>query len=99
MSSRGLQEIHNSLDRLEALRSLCIKHQLNIVLKGAYSAVCDSDGNVYFNSTGNPGLATAGSGDVLAGIIGALLAQGLAPSDALKLGVYLHGLAGDLCLN
>jgi len=85
----------NDFEKLEKLRSICQKHKVNVVLKGAYSAVCNQQGDVFFNPTGNPALATAGSGDVLTGIIGALLAQGLQPFEALKLGVYLHGMAGD----
>jgi len=86
----------NSFDRLEILRSFCIKYGLNIVLKGAYTVVCSPLGNCYFNPTGNPGMATGGSGDVLTGIITGLLAQGYNPTEACILGVYLHGLAGDL---
>lgn len=86
----------DDFDKLEKLKNLCVKHQLNVVLKGAHSAICDSAGQAYYNSTGNPGMATAGSGDVLTGIIGALLSQGLNPCHALRLGVYLHGHAGDL---
>ena len=71
------------------------KHGGVLVLKGAGTLVTDGT-RVYTNTTGNPGLAKGGSGDVLAGLIGALLAQGLAPFDAAMLGVYLHGLAGDL---
>lgn len=82
-------------DKLDKLKAFCKEHKLNVVLKGAYSAACDSNGVIQFNPTGNPGLATAGSGDVLTGVVSALLAQGLKPIDALKLGVYLHGLAGD----
>lgn len=82
-------------DKLHKLKAFCIEHKLNVVLKGAYSAVCDSNGVIQFNPTGNPGLATAGSGDVLTGVVSALLSQGLKPIDALKLGVYIHGLAGD----
>jgi ADP-dependent NAD(P)H-hydrate dehydratase / NAD(P)H-hydrate epimerase len=67
-----------------------------LVLKGAYNPVVLPDGSIWFNSTGNPGMATGGSGDVLTGILTALLAQGYAPKDAALLGVYLHGLAGDL---
>lgn len=87
---------NNDFEKLDLLRELCIKFKINVVLKGAHSAVCDSVGNIHFNSTGNPGMATAGSGDVLTGIIGALLAQELTSFQALRLGVYLHGLAGDL---
>ena len=85
----------NDFDKLDKLRAFCQKYKVNVVLKGANSAVCNSGGAVHFNPTGNPGMATAGSGDVLTGIVGALLAQGLIPFDALKLGVYLHGAAGD----
>jgi len=67
-----------------------------IVLKGAYTATATPEGNIFFNSSGNPGMATAGSGDVLTGIITSLLAQGQTPFHAAILGVYLHGLAGDL---
>jgi NAD(P)H-hydrate epimerase len=70
-----------------------------VVLKGARTVVCDgisNDGLVTVNPTGNPGLATAGSGDVLTGVIAALIAQGTPPADAARLGVYLHGRAGDL---
>lgn len=66
-----------------------------IVLKGAYTSVAMPDGMVYFNATGNPGMATAGSGDVLTGIILSLLAQGYQPKNAALLAVFLHGLAGD----
>ncbi|MEP0984456.1 NAD(P)H-hydrate dehydratase [Ekhidna sp.] len=92
---RLVGEWENDFEKLEKLREICLVHKLNIVLKGAFSAVCNSGGKVYFNPTGNPGLATAGSGDVLTGIVGAFLAQGLVPFDALRLAVYLHGLAGD----
>jgi hydroxyethylthiazole kinase-like uncharacterized protein yjeF len=76
--------------------SLSRKYKLIIVLKGAYTGISFPDGSYFFNITGNPGMATGGSGDVLTGIILSLLAQGLAPGDASLSGVYLHGLAGDL---
>lgn len=85
----------NDFEKLQKLVNFCKEYQVNVVLKGAYSAVCNSGGAIYFNPTGNPSMATAGSGDVLTGLVGALLAQGLAPFDALRLGVYLHGAAGD----
>lgn len=71
-------------------------HKFFIILKGHYTAVCCPDGKVYFNPTGNSGMATAGSGDVLTGIILALIAQGYSQETACRLGVYLHGLAGDI---
>lgn len=67
-----------------------------ILLKGANTAIACPDGNCYFNSTGNPGMATAGSGDVLTGILTGLLAQGYDSKEACILGAYLHGLAGDI---
>lgn len=81
--------------KLELLRSFCVQHQVIVTLKGAHTAVGLPSGEVYFNATGNPGMATGGSGDVLTGILVALLAQGYAPAEAAILGVYQHGLAGD----
>ncbi|MCB0516933.1 MAG: NAD(P)H-hydrate dehydratase [Chitinophagales bacterium] len=86
----------DSESRLEKLQNFAQRYEMIVVLKGAYSAVALPDGSVYFNSTGNPGMATAGSGDVLCGIIMGLLAQGYVPSHAAILGVYVHGLAGDI---
>jgi hydroxyethylthiazole kinase-like uncharacterized protein yjeF len=72
------------------------KYRIIIVLKGAYTSIMMPDGYCYFNSSGNPGMATAGSGDVLTGMILSLLGQGYRPDHAAILGVYLHGLAGDM---
>jgi NAD(P)H-hydrate epimerase len=69
-----------------------------VVLKGAGTIVARKDGPLHINLTGNPGMATGGTGDVLAGIIGGLLAQGLAPFDAACSGVFLHGRAGDCAM-
>jgi NAD(P)H-hydrate epimerase len=74
------------------------QYKLIVLLKGAYTSIALPDGRCYFNSTGNPGMATGGSGDVLTGIIVSLLAQGYKPSDAAIIGVYLHGLSGDLAV-
>ena len=86
----------NGYEELERTRELAQRQQIYIVVKGAYTAVCTPAGRVYFNTTGNPGMATAGSGDVLTGIILSLLAQDYKPEAASRLGVYLHGLAGDI---
>lgn len=74
------------------------RYGVYIVLKGAYTAISTPNGNVFFNSTGNPGMATGGSGDVLTGVITGLLAQHYSPLEACILGVYIHGLAGDISL-
>lgn len=86
----------NSFARLEKQIDLAVKFNCFLILKGACSSVATPDGKVYFNSTGNPGMATAGSGDVLTGIILSLLAQGYTPENASVTGVFIHGLAGDL---
>ena len=86
----------DSYERLTKARHLAEKLQGYVVLKGRYTAVCMPDGHISFNSTGNAGMATAGSGDVLTGIITGLLARGYKQREACLLGVYLHGLAGDL---
>jgi ADP-dependent NAD(P)H-hydrate dehydratase / NAD(P)H-hydrate epimerase len=82
--------------RLELQQAFCKKTNSIVVLKGAHSSISAPDGNVYFNTTGNPGMATGGSGDVLTGIITSLLAQGYEPLKAALFGTHLHGLAGDL---
>jgi NAD(P)H-hydrate epimerase len=71
-------------------------YKVTVVLKGHNTVVADPSGNLYINKTGNPGMATAGSGDALTGMIAAFLAQGLDAFKASKFAVYLHGLAGDL---
>jgi hydroxyethylthiazole kinase-like uncharacterized protein yjeF len=85
----------NATERLEKLKHFAIKHQIVAILKGAHTAIALPDGVVYFNSSGTPAMATAGSGDVLTGIIGSLLAQGYTCSQAAIIGVYVHGLAGE----
>lgn len=88
----------NDFDKIEKQKAFAIRFKVIVVLKGAHTTICLPNGHCYFNSTGNPGMATAGSGDVLTGIITGLLAQHYAPEHAALLGVYLHGLAGDLAV-
>ena len=88
----------NNFERNKLQRHQAIKLQCYILLKGAHSCIVTPNGICYYNTTGNPGMATAGSGDVLTGIITGLLAQGYASAAALCMGVYLHGLAGDLAV-
>ncbi|MBD5343855.1 MAG: NAD(P)H-hydrate dehydratase [Bacteroides sp.] len=88
---------HTSAEaRLIRATEVSHKYKVNIVMKGHYTAVVRHDGNVFFNSTGSPAMATPGSGDVLAGVITALLAQGYKPGTAAVAGVYIHGLAGEM---
>lgn len=87
-------ECNNGFERIERARLFAQKHDLVIVLKGAHTAIITAE-KVVFNVTGNAGMATGGSGDVLAGIITGLLAQGLSSEEAAISGVYIHGLAGD----
>lgn len=88
----------DSYERLNNARDMAKRLKAYIILKGHYSALCLPDGNVVFNSTGNAGMATAGSGDVLTGIITGLLARGYRQADACMMGMYIHGLAGDLAI-
>jgi NAD(P)H-hydrate epimerase len=94
--NRLFGESENGYLRLKLALGMASKYKVIIVLKGAYSQVVCPNGKVFFNSTGNPGMAGGGSGDVLTGVITALLGQGYSPSDAAVLGVYLHGKAGDI---
>lgn len=87
---------NDDFERLDALKQFSIKHNCIVVLKGAHTAVAMPDGNTFFNSNGNAGLAKAGSGDGLTGIILGLLARGYTPPQAALIGVYMHGLAADL---
>jgi hydroxyethylthiazole kinase-like uncharacterized protein yjeF len=86
----------NGFARLARQREFSMEHKCIVILKGACTSITDCEGRVFFNSTGNPGMATAGSGDVLTGILLSLLAQGFLPENAALLGVFLHGLAGDI---
>lgn len=83
-------------ERLEKQRALAMELSSVVLVKGAHTCIATETGDVYFNTTGNAGMATAGSGDVLTGVLTGLLAQGYTAQDAALIGVYLHGLAGDL---
>jgi ADP-dependent NAD(P)H-hydrate dehydratase / NAD(P)H-hydrate epimerase len=86
----------NDFERLEKQVEFAKKTGAIILLKGANSSIAAPDGTVFFNNTGNPGMATGGSGDVLTGVITGLLAQGYSPLDAALIGCWVHGRAGDL---
>lgn len=88
----------NDFERYKKQIAFSLKHKVFVVLKGAHTSISCPDGKVYFNSTGNSGMATAGTGDVLTGIIASLMAQGYSPKDAAIIGVYMHGHAADIAL-
>jgi NAD(P)H-hydrate epimerase len=94
--NRLVGETANSWERIEKQRQMAKEFKIILVLKGAFTTIALPDGKLFFNSTGNPGMATAGSGDSLTGIILGLLAQRIPPEHAAIAGVFLHGLAGDM---
>lgn len=94
--ARLFGENTNSMVQVDNARMQAMRYGLNIVLKGRHTAVISADGECRYNMTGNPGMATGGSGDVLTGIISSLIAQGYEAYNASVIGVYLHGLAGDM---
>ncbi len=93
----GAKVAEVQLDRLAAAQRLSAEFKAHVVLKGNGSVMVARDGHWFVNTSGNPGMASAGMGDVLSGILGALLAQRLSGEAALVLGVHLHGLAADAC--
>jgi hydroxyethylthiazole kinase-like uncharacterized protein yjeF len=95
---RWVGQCSNELDRFEKASHLATSLDIIVVLKGAHTRVFLPNGTQYINSTGNTGMATAGSGDVLTGILTGLLAQGYESHQSAIIGVFLHGLAGDLAL-
>ena len=86
----------DTYERLIKVKELASYLQSYIIVKGAWTCIVTPEGNFHFNPTGNPGMATGGSGDVLTGILLGLLAQGYSREEACKLGVYVHGMAGDI---
>jgi NAD(P)H-hydrate epimerase len=91
----GRDTVAVNKDRVGAAQYFAVTHRCHVVLKGARTVIAAADGRVFINPTGNPGMASGGMGDVLAGMLAALLGQGFSPEDAMKLGVYLHGFVGD----
>jgi len=94
MLGRTIADVQS--DRFETVRSFCTQHRVALALKGAGTVIGGPDGRLFVNSTGNPGMAKGGSGDVLTGMAGAFLARGLDALTALQAGCFLHGMAGDL---
>jgi NAD(P)H-hydrate epimerase len=88
----------NDFEKIKALKQFCLKYFCIVVLKGAHSAIGFPDGTVFFNSSGNPGLAKGGSGDGLTGIILGLLSRGYSAPKAALIGTFVHGYAADMCL-
>lgn len=86
----------DAIHQFEVLKQKAIEYSCIIVLKGAFTRIAMPNGEVYFNSSGNSGMSTAGSGDVLSGIIAGLMCSGYSSKEAALLGVYLHGLSGDI---
>lgn len=95
---RLVGEISGSIDCIKKQKAFSQKYRVFIAVKGFNTSISTPDGRVSFNTTGNPGMATAGSGDVLSGLILSLLAQNYTVENALTAGVYIHGLAGDIAL-
>ncbi len=94
--SRLFGENTNSMIQVDNARIQAMRYNINIVLKGHHTAIINSEGECWYNMTGNPGMATGGAGDVLTGFITGLLAQGYSSAEAAMMGVYLHGMAGDI---
>ena len=96
-ASRLLKVVDVQSDRFGSARKLAEKTGKTILLKGAYTVIAQTGQPLLVNPTGNPGMAAPGMGDVLSGVIGALLAKGMSPVDAASAGAYWHGMAGDIC--
>ncbi len=96
---RITQKFGSGYERNRFQRDFSVRHKLIVVLKGAHTAITLADGSCYFNTKGNPGMASGGTGDVLTGMVLSLLAQGYSPADAAITGVYLHGRAADLAVH
>jgi NAD(P)H-hydrate epimerase len=89
-------KVSDSMERLDLQQEFSKKYNVYVILKGAFSSISTPDGKIFFNPTGNAGMATGGSGDVLTGILLGLLAQGYTPLSTCLTGTFIHGLAGDI---
>jgi ADP-dependent NAD(P)H-hydrate dehydratase / NAD(P)H-hydrate epimerase len=89
-------KVKNDRERIEKTLELCSRYQINMILKGHFSCLVTRDGELHINGTGNAGMGKGGSGDLLTGLLTGLLAQGYTAKDAAIVGMYIHGLAGDL---
>lgn len=94
LTGKSISDIQNN--RISSAKNFAMEHDAIVVLKGANTVVTDGV-SVFVNTTGNAGMAMGGTGDMLSGMIGSFIAQGLTPFDAAKAGVYIHGLCGDIC--
>ena len=92
----GIKADQVQKERINISKEMSTKHEIVTVLKGAKTIIAGTDGNVFINPTGNPGMATAGTGDILTGVISSLIARGMDCLEAAKAGVFIHGLAGDI---
>ncbi|WP_343560111.1 NAD(P)H-hydrate dehydratase [Sphingobacterium sp.] len=97
--SRILGTWQNDFEKMDKVKAFAAEYQLYVLIKGANSAMVTPEGVIYFNSTGNVGMATGGSGDILTGILTALIGQGYSSQEALIMGVYIHGRAADIAVN
>ncbi len=86
-----------SVDKIKHAQRIASKYKITVLLKGHRTVILDKEGNIFLNTTGNVGMAKGGSGDVLSGMIGSFLAQGISPIDATICGAFIHGFAGDRC--
>ncbi|MNX78568.1 Bifunctional NAD(P)H-hydrate repair enzyme Nnr [compost metagenome] len=96
--SRLLGTWQNDFEKMDKVKAFAVQYQLYVLIKGANSAMVTAEGVIYFNSTGNVGMATGGSGDILTGILTALVGQGYSSQEALVMGVYVHGRAADIAV-
>ena len=94
---RLTEKVQDDFDRLSVIRQFAMRYNCLLLYKGAHTIIAMPDGNLFFNSSGNPALAKGGSGDTLTGILLGLLSRGYTSPQAALIGTFVHGLAADLC--